>query len=42
MVPAFEQITPVILENPYFVQNVDKASNLSAENIELFPDKIRK
>lgn len=42
MVPAFEQITPVVLENPYFVQNVDEASNLSAENIELFPDKIRK
>lgn len=42
MVPAFEQITPVILENPYFVQNLDKASNLSAETIEVFPDKLRK
>ena len=42
MVPAFEQITPVVLENPYFVQDIDEAANLSAENIELFPDKIRK
>lgn len=42
MAQEFEKITSVVLENPYFVQNLDKASNLSIETIEAFPDKLRK
>ena len=41
MVPAFEQITPILLENPYFAQDIGAASKMSIETVETFPDKIR-
>lgn len=38
----FERITSIVLEKPYFIQDLDVATRISSETIETFPVRIRK
>ncbi|MBQ9319105.1 MAG: hypothetical protein IJR82_05685 [Bacilli bacterium] len=38
----YEQLATLLLENPYFAQDLNLISNFSEETIETFPDTIRK
>ena len=42
MSDKYEQIATLLLENPYFAQDLDMISCFSDETIETFPDTIRK
>ena len=37
----YEELAKLILENPYFAEDIDKAERISKETIKDFPDRIR-